>query len=64
MSPGQVIACYWLYAPHCLEIARDLLDRGRKIAPPGMAQVWIALADEAERKASSEVPHPPRTEEL
>ncbi|MFY9835884.1 MAG: hypothetical protein WAK55_05345 [Xanthobacteraceae bacterium] len=55
MSPGQVMACYRLNAAHCLEIARDLPDRGRKIALLNMAQVWLALADEVERKASSEV---------
>ena len=55
MSPGQVIACYRLYAAHCIEIARELPGSGRKIALLNMAQVWIALADEAERKASVEV---------
>lgn len=54
MSPGQVMACYRLYAAHCLEIARDLPDRCRKIALLNMAQVWLALADEIERKASSD----------
>jgi hypothetical protein len=54
MSPGQIIACYRLYAAHCVEIARDLPERGRKIALLNMAQVWLALADEAERKARTE----------
>jgi hypothetical protein len=37
MSPGQVIACYRLYAAHCIEIARELQDRGRKIVLLNMA---------------------------
>jgi hypothetical protein len=37
MSPGQVIACYRLYAAHCIKIARELQDRGRKFALLNMA---------------------------
>jgi hypothetical protein len=62
MSADQVMACYRLYAAHCLEIARDLPDRGRKIALLNMAQVWLALADEVEGKASSDVLHSPPEE--
>jgi len=32
MSPRETIACYRLYAAHCLEIAQRLPDRGGKIA--------------------------------
>jgi len=62
MSPGQVIACYRLYAAHCIEIARELQDRGRKIALLNMAQAWMALADEAEKKLV--VADGPRSEDL
>jgi hypothetical protein len=62
MSPGQVRACYRLYAAHCIEIARELPDRGRKIALLNMAQVWMALADQVE-KASGVSPNPPRSED-
>ena len=61
MSPGQVIACYRLYAAHCIEIARELPGRGRKIAPLNMAQAWIALADQVE-KTGGVLPNPPRSE--
>ncbi len=49
MSPRKIIACYRLYAAHCLEIAQRLSDRGGKIALLNMAQTWIALADQIEK---------------
>ncbi len=49
MSPHEVIACYRLHAAHCLEIARELENPGRKIALLNMAQTWIALADQVEK---------------
>jgi hypothetical protein len=49
MSPREVIACYRLYAAHCLEFAHEFEDRGRRIALLNMAQTWIALADHVER---------------
>jgi hypothetical protein len=67
MSPREVIACYRLNAAHCLEIAQRLSDRGGKIALLNMAQTWIALADQIEKKAEGAtkagdathgIPHP------
>jgi hypothetical protein len=49
MSPREIIACYRLYAAHCIEIAQRFSDRGGKIALLNMAQTWIALADQIEK---------------
>jgi hypothetical protein len=60
MSPREVIASYRLYAAHCLEIAHEFEDRGRKIALLNMAQTWIALVDPVERAGGTTlgIPHP------
>jgi hypothetical protein len=60
MSPRETIACYRLYAAHCLEIAQRLPDRGGKIALLNMAQTWIALADQIDRGegATHGISHP------
>jgi hypothetical protein len=60
MSPGEVIA-YRLYAVYCVdEIARELVDPGRKAALLSIAQAWIVLADQLETagRAMRGDPHP------
>jgi hypothetical protein len=41
----RAIACYRLYAPNCLEIARELTPE-RKLALLRVAQAWLDLADQ------------------
>ena len=59
MFPSEVIA-YRLYAVYCVEIAQELADPGRKAALLGVAQAWVALADQVEkaRSAKRAIPHP------
>jgi hypothetical protein len=57
MSPGEV--AYRLYAVHCVEIARELADPGRKAALLSIAQAWIVLADQLEKAGTTHgIPHP------
>ena len=51
------------YAAHCLELAHDASDVSRRLTLIDMAQVWLDLADQAEKNAGTdlvyETPRPP-----
>ena len=53
MPLSEVAACYRLYAACCVELARDPLEPGRKVALLDMAQAWARLADELRKTAGS-----------
>jgi hypothetical protein len=48
MVPPEAAAYYRQYAAHCVEIAHDILDAGRRAVLLNMAQAWLILADLAE----------------
>jgi len=54
---------YRSHAAHCLDLSRDVSDLRRRLALLEMAQVWLDLADQAEKNAATdlvyETPHPP-----
>ena len=51
------------HAAHCLNLSRDVADLRRRLALLEMAQVWLDLADRAEKNAATdlvyETPQPP-----
>ena len=61
-------ATYRQHAAHCLELARDTSDVPRRRALLDMAQVWLDLADQAEKNAGTdlvyETPRAPPEESL
>jgi hypothetical protein len=66
MSPGELVACYRLYATNCIEVARDL-EPARKLALLNMAQAWLNLADQVEKNLNTVLVYetpitPPRSE--
>jgi hypothetical protein len=66
MSPGELVACYRLYAANCIEVARDL-EPARKLALLNMAQAWLNLADQVEKNLNTVLVYetpitPPRSE--
>lgn len=50
MSPSEAVAFYRLYAGHCIEISRHMSDPANKAALIVMAQAWMTLASQAEKK--------------
>jgi hypothetical protein len=42
---------YRLYAARCIEIARQMMDSENKATLLAMAQMWLGLADQAEKNA-------------
>jgi hypothetical protein len=48
-APRETVACYRLYAAHCLEIAENIPDRDRRIFLLRTAQAWTRLADHVEK---------------
>jgi hypothetical protein len=48
-------ASYRQHAAHCLELARGTLDMSRRSALLDMAQVWLDLADQAEKNAGTDL---------
>ena len=51
MPLSEVAACYRLYAACCVELARDPLEPGRKVALLDMAQAWARLAERVEKNS-------------
>ena len=51
MPLSEVAACYRLYAACCVELARDPLKPGRKVALLDMAQAWARLAEQVEKNS-------------
>ena len=45
----DIVARYRQYAANCLNIAQNSVDLAAKLALLDMAQVWVMLAEEAER---------------
>ena len=42
-------------AQYCLEVARTLTDRGRKLVALDMAQAWLKLAERAEKNRTVDI---------
>jgi len=49
-------------ARHCLDAARTLTDRRRKLIALDMAQAWLKLAEQAEKNRTADIVYetPPR----
>jgi hypothetical protein len=67
MTPGELAARYRDYAAKCLTIAQRQESADEKLALIGMAQAWVALAEQAEKNESLftvyETPDPPQRDE-
>jgi hypothetical protein len=50
MAESGLAAFYRLYAARCVEMSRDVPDIASKFTLLGMAQAWLALADQAESR--------------
>jgi hypothetical protein len=48
MAESGLAAFYRTYAARCVEVSREVPDIASKFTLLGMAQVWLALADQAE----------------
>ena len=48
MAQSGLAAFYRTYAARCVEMPRDVPDVASKFTLLGMAQAWLALADQAE----------------
>jgi hypothetical protein len=63
MSSCDAANHYRRYATHCVEIAHDITDQGRKATLLAMGQAWLVLADQADKYADVclvyETPTPP-----
>jgi hypothetical protein len=46
---------YRVRAQHCIDIARDTQDAGRRLILVEMAQAWMRLADQAERNRKTDM---------
>jgi len=57
MAENGLAAFYRTYAARCIEISREASDVASKFTLLGMAQAWLALADQAEtRELRGQIP--------
>lgn len=54
MSSKEVVACYRLFAAHCVETAQRTSDSSRKVALLEAAQSWGKLADHLEKHGTAD----------
>ena len=47
------------HAAHCLQLACGIADLSRRVALIEIAQVWLDLADQAEKNAATDVVYAP-----
>ena len=50
MAESGLAAFYRTYAARCVEMSRNATDMASKFTLLGMAQAWLALADQAENR--------------
>jgi len=58
MAENGGAAYYRLYAARCIEMSREAPNDANRMSLLTMAQVWIALADQADRNQNSIAPEP------
>ena len=56
MSGSAKVAAYRLHAAHCAEIARRSWDPETRVSLIKMSEVWLRLADLAEKNSESQRP--------
>jgi hypothetical protein len=56
MSGSEKVAAYRLHAAHCAEIARRSWDPETRVSLIKMSEVWLRLADLAEKNSESQQP--------
>jgi hypothetical protein len=58
MNERGAVAFYRLYAARCREISREVSSEANRASLLTMAQVWMALADQADKIAETHTPEP------
>jgi len=56
MDGNEAMAYYRLFAARCLEMSREASNEANRASLLTMAQVWMALADQADRSRDISAP--------